>query len=473
VPTAPPLRALGLAIVAVLVVGLAAAGIRAHHDSPPHPDTWDPRVADLAAFVEHARGLRFDHPVEVDFLSPAAYTKASTKGTASLQDEDRAQLDRSVGQLRALGVVSGKLDLAAALDQETDSGTLAFYSPDDQRVRVRGTEMSVGLRVTLVHELTHALQDQHFDLRHLIDDAGADSSEATAHRGLAEGDALRIEDDYVGQKLTKDEKTAYDKEYQGEVDSSQQATTGVPPFVEATFATPYALGAPFVTMLFQDGGNASVDKAFRDPPSTEEDLFDPATYLLREKAKDTDLGLHGVKVQEEGPFGSPSWFLVLAERIDPNVAFDAALGWGGDHYALFERDGVTCTRAVFRGDTERDEKQMGAAIDQWLAALPGGKAKRIDVAGHPGLEACDPGPDVDMKVTGRSTDVLILPNVWGYLVAEAAPQLGGQGARCFAHHILAGLTYQQLNDPNNQDALTTEVGHRAVGAYTACGSGET
>jgi hypothetical protein len=178
-------------------------------------------------------------------------------------------------------------------------------------------------------------------------------------------------------------------------------------------------------------------------------------------------------VHEEGPLGSPSWFLVLAERIDPSVAFAAALGWGGDHEALVERDGTTCTRAVFRGDTKADETEMGKALDLWLAALPGGKAHRITVEGHPGIDACDPGTDVDMKVTGRSTDVLVLPNVWGYLVAEAAPQLGPQGARCFARHILDGLTYQQLNDPAGQDALTKDVAHRAVGAYAACGSGET
>ena len=296
-----------------------------------------------------------------------------------------------VGQLRALGVVSGKLDLAAALNQETDSGTLAFYSPKDKRVRVRGTTMSVGLRVTLVHELTHALQDQHFNLSRLIDDKSLDDGESTAHRGLAEGDALRIEDDYVAQKLTKAEKASYDAEYQGEVDSSQKATAGVPPFLQATFSTPYALGAPFVTMLFDDGGNGTVDKAFRDPPATEQDLFDPATYLLHEKAVTTDLDLH-VKTQEDGPFGSPSWFLVLAERIDPTVAFNATLGWAGDHYALFQRDGATCTRAVFRGDTAKDEAGCAPPSTNGCAALPGGKATRIEVKGHPGFEACDPGP---------------------------------------------------------------------------------
>ena len=474
-PDDPPpkrhrLRVLALTIVGVLVVGVVAISVRAARDGgPAHPSRWDPRVADLASFVQQARGLRFDHPVQVDFLTAAAYTKASTTDAGTLGSKDKAQLARDVGQLRAVGVVSGNLDLAAALNKETDSGTLAFYSPKDKRVRVRGTTMSVGLRVTLVHELTHALQDQHFNLSRLINDKSLDDSTSTAHRGLAEGDALRIEDGYVTQKLTKEEKAAYDAEYQGQVDASRKATSGVPPFLEATFATPYALGAPFVTMLFNDGGNAMVDKAFRDPPANEEDLFDPASYLLHEKAVTTDLDLH-VKTQEDGPFSSPSWFLVLAERIDPSVAFNATLGWAGDHYALFQRDGTTCVRAVFRGDTAKDEAEMGTALDLWVAALPGGKAKRIDVRGHPGFEACDPGPGVDMKVTGRSSDVLALPNAWGYLIAEAVPQLGPAGGRCFAAQILQGLSYKQLNDPVQQDALTKVVAERAVSAYGACGS---
>ena len=38
---------------------------------------------------------------------------------------------------------------------------------------------------------------------------------------------------------------------------------------------------------------------------------------------------------------------MLVERIDPKVAFDAALGWNGDAYVLFERDGRACIRAAF------------------------------------------------------------------------------------------------------------------------------
>ena len=445
------------------------SALRAANDGPSHPSRWDPRVADLVSFVEQARGLHFDHPVQVDFLDPAAYTKASTTDVGTLGAGDKAQLARDVGQLRALGVVSGKLDLAAALNQETDSGTLAFYSPKDKRVRVRGTTMSVGLRVTLVHELTHALQDQHFNLSRLIDDHALDDSESTAHRGLAEGDALRIEDDYVAQKLTKAEKAVLRRRVprRGRLQPEGHRRRAALPRGHLRHAV-RARGPVRHDALQrrrERHGRQGLPRPARHrggplrpghlPPAREGPAHRPRPAR-----------------QDRGgrTFSSPSWFLVLAERIDPSVAFNAALGWAGDHYALFQRDGATCVRAVFRGATARDETEMRAALDQWISVLPGGKAKRIDVKGHPGFEACDPGAGVDMKVTGRSSDVLVLPNVWGYLVAEAAPQLGPAGSRCFAGQIIQGLTYQQLNDPAQQDALTKVVAERAVSAYAACGS---
>ncbi len=443
-------------------------------DEPSHPDEWDPRVADLADYVEDVRDLDFDHPVQVDFLTPAEYTSATTGGLSDAEEEELAELDSAAAQLRALGVVSGALDLREVVGQASDAGTLAFYNPDDKRIRVRGTEVTVGLRVTLVHELTHALQDQHFDLGGLLEGDDVDSSASAARRGLGEGDALRVEDQYVSEELTDEERDSYDEEYAGEVARSEDATAAVPAFIEATFSTPYALGAPFVETLFNDGGNGAVDDAFEDPPDTEEHLFDPASFLLEEEAEDTELGLDDdIDVVDDGPFGSPSWFLVLAERIDPDVAFQAALGWGGDGYAVFERDDVTCIRAVFRGDAEADEEQMGAALDTWAPAVPGGKASRIDVEGHPGLEACDPGPDIDLRVTGRSNEVLILPNVWGFLEAQAVPTLGPEGARCFAAKVLEGLPYERLAAEEADEELSQDVARRAVAGYVECGSGDT
>lgn len=447
---------------------LGAVALLAASDDEGHPSEWDPRVAELASFVEDERGLRFDHPVHVDFLSPDEYTEATTTTDEDLLDEDRTELDRYAGQLRALGVASGELDLFEAFNQVSDGGTLAFYDPFDQRVRVRGTEMTVGLEVTIVHELTHALQDQHFDLEGLFD-SELDDGAATAYRALIEGDALRIEDAYVAGELSAAQQDQYDEEFGAELDASEAATADVPPFVSAVVSAPYALGRPFVLMLLNDGGNAAVDDAFSERPSTEEHLLDPLSFLRGDEGDLLDLDPEGeLEPFEDGPFGAIGWYLFLAERIDPETAFDAALGWGGDGFVAYEADDVVCVRVAFVGDTAEDEAEMATALEAWRAAMPGERSEAIEVDGHPGIEACDPGTDQDTALTGRSADSLFLPSLWGYLVADASSVLNPDQSACYARGVLAGLEYDEITDPEGTvfgeerfQQLTTE-------ALTAC-----
>lgn len=441
------IRVLGVVIAALLAVSAVAVVTHQGRTTIDHPEAWDPRVAELAAYAESVRGLEFDHPVLVDFLTAAEYTKETTQDEDGLDEDSRVGLDRQAASLRAIGVASGEVDLFTAFNTVADGGTLAFYDPVEQVVRVRGTEMTVGLQVTLVHELTHALQDQHFDLEQLYED-DLDSSASTAFRALIEGDALRVEDAYATEELSTEEQATYDDEYAAAVEVSAASTVEVPPFISASFSVPYLLGQPFVTMLANQGGNAAVDDAFHDPPFTEEHLFDPASYLGGESSDEVALDLDDdIEVQEEGPFGSPSWYLMLAERIDPKVAFDAALGWAGDAYAIFKANGRTCVRAVFTGDRSSDEKEMASALRAWASEMPGGRAEVIDVDGHPGLHACDPGTDVDMALSGRAEDALYVPSLWSYLVADAATELDEDGSRCYAHGVIDTLTYEQMTDP--------------------------
>ena len=76
-----PIVAVGL----VAVAGLAGAALVVTSGGADHPDEWDGRVEDLAAFVEDERGLEFDHPVTVEFLSEDEYSGAhpGRRGTPS------------------------------------------------------------------------------------------------------------------------------------------------------------------------------------------------------------------------------------------------------------------------------------------------------------------------------------------------------------------------------------------------------
>ncbi len=451
-----------------LLVAAGATVVVLRDDGPDHPDEWDPRVADLAEFAEDARDLEFRHPVHVDFLTDEEYSELTTTDEDALDEESRAELDRYAGTLRAMGLASGEIDLFTAYNQVSDGGTLAFYDPEDERVRVRGTEISVGLEVTLVHELVHALQDQHHDLQRL-ESEDLDDGAAVALRALIEGDALRVEEQYVLEELDGDQQAAYDEEYAGDLEESLEATEGVPTFVSASFGVPYALGAPFVQMLVNDRGNDAVDDAFDDPPDSEDDLFDPTSYLADDDEQDVELDLDDdIEVVDDGTFGSPAWHLLLAERMDPLVAFEAARGWDGDAYAMFERDDRSCVRAVFAGDSDDDEDQMADALRTWADAVPGGEAEAIEVDGHPGFEACDPGDDVDMELTDRSEDALSVPAVWGYLVADAATVLDVEGSRCYAERVLAAVSFEDLIDPEGTAFATPEFQQTLDDAFATC-----
>ena len=74
---------------------------------------------------------------------------------------------------------------------------LAFYLPTKKKFFVRGTEVDTpNAKVTVAHELTHALQDQHFDLTKLEKEA-AKTHSSDALRSLVEGDAVRVQKLYL------------------------------------------------------------------------------------------------------------------------------------------------------------------------------------------------------------------------------------------------------------------------------------
>ena len=159
------------------------------------------RIAPIAHEVEHLRHLRFLHPIPARFLSDRAFRKEVTSDDHPKAKDRRRDLV-SEAELRALGLVDGSFDLRKTVDDVQGSDVLAFYDSDRKRIVVRGTHLDAEHRVTLAHELTHGLQDQHYDLTKLQDavhTGGADD----ALTALIEGDATRIEDEYYGHARSR------------------------------------------------------------------------------------------------------------------------------------------------------------------------------------------------------------------------------------------------------------------------------
>src|SRR3954453_8482117 len=130
--------------------------------TPSYPSHWDHRIAPYAKIAARERGLDFLHPVPVRFLSPAKFAKTLVTDDKDLSKDDRAQLRHATAQLRALGLITGDVNLLDATNDAQSGAVDAYYSFKDQRITVRGHRVTPAVKETLVHELTHVLQDQHF-----------------------------------------------------------------------------------------------------------------------------------------------------------------------------------------------------------------------------------------------------------------------------------------------------------------------
>jgi hypothetical protein len=458
----PPRRRWPYVVLAlVLIASAAVAVVLLRRDEgpsgPPHPSTWDPKVQKYVDFVEKRRDLKFKHPVYVNFLPDAEFKDQVTGDRDDLSDEDLKELENFTGMYRALGLFEGDVDFFDSYNDLQGQGIIGFYSYEDERLRIRGTEITPAVESTIVHELTHALQDQNFDLGKRfkeLDEADDANSSATSDGfdALVEGDARRIETMWRDH-LSDAERAALDKEEKAGVKGFEDDSKDIPEVLKTMLAAPYQLGEVLLAVAVEQGGDRAVDDLFRSPPTTEEHQLDPWTLIADHQGyltvPEPELG-DGEKSFDDGTFGALGWLMLLSERLPNKQALTAADGWGGDSYTAYERDGTSCVKIDYRGDTPEDLAQMQGALQAWVAKGP----KRSASVDQQNLtlvfQSCDPGKDAPKVATGRSMDALTLALTRTAIsLALVRNHLEVPVARCAATRLVGEFTLAQLNDPDS------------------------
>jgi hypothetical protein len=475
---APTRRRSRWAIVGVLVAVVVVAAIVVPRigdgDDGPEPAAWDPRVQDLVRFVEAERGLTFEHPVPVDFLTPEEFRDELTTEASDITPKDRREIRATEAIMRALGLLDADIDLLDEVNTFSTEGVAAFYDPARKRVFVPEGPLTPSLRATLVHELTHALQDQHYDLSALEDEAPDD--EASAERALIEGDAQRIEHAYVGS-LSDADMAQYREETKRAAAQSRRALEGVPPFIRAFFESPYVLGESLIGALLLDGGPDRIDQAFEAPPTSEEHLLDPFTFLDGDEPIDVPKPAleAGETEVDTGDLGAITWYLLLAERLDLHTALQAVDGWGGDSYVVYRSQDRFCVRAAFQGDDPSETAQMEQALSAWVATMPQASAALTRDGEILTLRSCDPGPDVSSATRDIAEKALLIPLVRTSLAAGIEEEgVERPVARCVAAVIIDRLPTRsllRLRTLMASDGFSAKIRELAPAALESCRSG--
>ena len=416
--TPPPRRSRWIVVGAIVVVlgligGAIGAGILDSRSK--YPAKWDARFGDLPQTVSRLRGLKFLHPVPVRFLSEAAFkreTAVDTKGHPSAKRE----AEKLAASLRAAGLLSGKVDLVKAINDEQQSSVLAFYSPDNKEVVVRGTgPLDPAHRVTLAHELTHVLQDQHFDLNKLETKVGRDpEASSDAFRAFVEGDAVRIEDAYVKKLSAADRRSYQAEDAKGSAQADKQ-TAKVPAIITLQFSAPYRYGPPVLKVLLADGGNANVDRAFTHGVFTQELFIEPSAPLSESKPRkvaDPKLASGEHALGKTDSFGAYDLYLLLASRIAPSSSLGSASNWAGGRMRTLRSRGRTCISGVVETGGRSNDDALALNLAAWAGALPSGMATVGRRGNAVTFHSCDPGaksaltsPDAAIEQAGNLLDL--------------------------------------------------------------------
>ena len=347
-------------------------------------------IQSLITATEELRGRRFLEPVEVTVISPA---EMAERIRANLQEEIKPE-DVAVEQAftRLLGILPAEVDLGAAVEDLYAEQVVGFYDGDTKELVVAsGEELSPLARTVVVHELVHALADQHFGMSATLDGLLEEGrwDEAAALQALAEGDATYFQMVYL-QQLPADEQV------QALMESLQADTTvldSLPDWFGEDLAFPYEWGFGFVERLVAEGGAAAVDQAYTHLPTTVEQIMHPTAYFSLEPARPVTLpatALEGYEAYEEGEFGEWNLMLYLLGGVSDGVATIAAGGWGGDAYRLLWNGTDVAFAYLFEGDSPRDAGELADALVESLGAnMAVGSASTNAEAGTTVLEDAD------------------------------------------------------------------------------------
>ncbi|MEX2457446.1 MAG: hypothetical protein WD770_00495 [Actinomycetota bacterium] len=352
---------LAISLLLALVVSLLAMANAKRRDERARGPV---DLATLQSEIEGIRELEFRRPVTAEFLTSEEVAQEIREAVAAgdfglgLPDGDT---------LAALGMIPEGTDLQELLTEAGAGSVVGFYDPETKRLVVQssdGERLTPFAQTTLVHELTHAVTDQHFDLSRFLTGEEPDD-ELSARTAVAEGDATLAMALWGAKYLSVGDGIALGLEAVGDLG----AIAEVPPALVDIMAFPYVEGHTFIQRLHELGGWRAVDRAYTDPPTTTEQVLHPERYLTRDRARDVEPpeippGTTGESTGQIGELFLRE-MLDLSTSISPDEAAGAAAGWDGGSYASFRSGTRHVVALAVAWDSTADATEFSSILTRW------------------------------------------------------------------------------------------------------------
>ena len=350
----------------------AIPGTNSPSISPEIAGEMRKEIGVLILDAEESRGLPFLAVPTITILDQAAFTeRVSTDLRTDLAEED---LTTDETLLKLLGMLEPDDDLESMILELYTEQVAGFYDPEARElvVPVAADGITPLQSITIVHELVHALTDQHFDFNdeyeRRIDDGNGD--DVSAVLALIEGDATYQQFLFLESMSPEDAADAAI-----EILSFESVVfDAIPQWMQRDLGFPYEKGLTFVGQIMATAGLKGVDDAYKAPPISTEQILDPNKYLRSEQPETVPpltVDLPGWVMAEESTFGEWGIQLILTDAILPGAVTQAAAGWGNDTYRFFTRGSDSAIAWSYQGETETDAEDLTDAMIAHVKSVMG------------------------------------------------------------------------------------------------------
>lgn len=332
-----------------------------HKISPAEAKELFQSVDEIMQFASRDTGLPIKKKVKRKIVSRAEVEKYV--GDKFKDDADRIRFERSELVQKKFGLLPRTFDLHSFLIKLLTEQVAGYYDEKTRTMNLLDWNAPEMQRPVMAHELTHALQDQSFDLKKMskheeeIENRGLDDldalvrndEESTCRSAVMEGQAMIVLLDYVlapqGGSVQKMPQVV---DLMGDsMDKSKDSPVfdSAPFLLQEELAFPYRQGMKFIRDLLVAGGKQlAYTGVLARMPRTTREIMEPKEYLAGHVVPplllpDFSFIKKDYEPYDAGAMGELDVNILLRVYADEDVAKRLTPEWrGGSYYAAGRRD---------------------------------------------------------------------------------------------------------------------------------------
>jgi len=335
---------------------------------------------ELVGTASRLRGLELKKPIQKGIKSREEITGFMNRKIAEAHRPEQILMEEKM--LKITGLLPEKTDYKDAMINLLTEQVQGFYDPEERMLFIASWLPMSDQEPVMLHEITHALQDQHFDLQAIFRaNRNSDNDDyLLAQQALFEGDAtvvtLQFTIEPFKRHFSELPDLAFIMETQMETEMVKSPVlSDTPRFLRESLIFPYGHGASFLQEIWKQNPSwETINKLYSDPPVSTEQIMHPEKYYgIRDNPIPVDAAAKAARLGEEwkipykSVFGEFMLGQLLALHMNKDYAKRAATGWGGDEVLLLENGtGRNAVWVETVWDTTDDAGKFFTAMDEWF-----------------------------------------------------------------------------------------------------------